>query len=114
MMIDKKKLTALDIILEDKDFLVDKKDAQINKNESVSESTKENSNEVAPEKQTIQKLLREIKIDNKSESTKPAKKTKKISKKNAQNRLSEIPTLNTFIGISEEKTKELLKNNFSR
>ena len=110
-MIDKKKLTALDIILEDKGFLVDKKDAQINKNESVSESTKENSNEVAPEKQTIQKLLREIKIDNKSESTKPAKKTKKISKKNAQNRLSEIPTLNTFIGISEEKTKELLKNN---
>lgn len=113
MMIDKKKLTALDIILEDKGFLVDKKDAQINKNESVSESTKENSNEVAPEKQTIQKLLREIKIDNKSESTKPAKKTKKISKKNAQNRLSEIPTLNTFIGISEEKTKELLKNNFT-
>ena len=112
-MIDKKKLTALDIILEDKGFLVDKKDAQINKNESVSESTKENSNEVAPEKQTIQKLLREIKIDNKSESTKPAKKTKKISKKNAQNRLSEIPTLNTFIGISEEKTKELLKNNFT-
>ena len=112
-MIDKKKLTALDIILEDKGFFVDKKDAQINKNESVSESTKENSNEVAPEKQTIQKLLREIKIDNKSESTKPAKKTKKISKKNAQNRLSEIPTLNIFIGISEEKTKELLKNNFT-
>lgn len=112
-MIDKKKLTALDIILEDKGFLVDKKDAQISKNESVSESTKKNSNEVAPEKQTIQKLLREIKIDNKSESTKPAKKTKKISKKNAQNRLSEIPTLNTFIGISEEKTKELLKNNFT-
>ena len=53
MMIDKKKLTALDIILEDKGFLVDKKDAQINKNESVSESTKENSNEVAPEKQKI-------------------------------------------------------------
>lgn len=112
-MIDKKKLTALDVILEDKGFLVDKKDAQINKNESVSESTKENNNEVAPEKQTIQKLLREIKIDHKSESSKPAKKTKKISKKNAQNRLSEIPTLNTFIGISEEKTKELLKNNFT-
>lgn len=116
-MTDKKKLTALDIILEDKGFSINNKDVKDikTKNQELIEKEKNENliEEVAAEKQSIQKILREIKIDTKSESTKSVKKTKKISKKSAQNRLSEIPTLNSFIGISEEKTKEILKNNFT-